>query len=184
MRAGLRGVQHLAVIFGLVGILSGSAGAAALYSVTNLGPANSSGSYLGALSASDQSAFQSGSFDVYAHPATVSGLGEFHQGDIVRTDLMDGDIILSSPSLVTSNNLGVNAGTSFETLPNLGSSSTQQLVIFLSDPHTVTNPSNGQTLQSPGYLSQYFTKFQFQFWINSKERSRASMTIASSRPPR
>ena len=49
MRAGLRGVQHLAVIFGLVGILSGSAGAAALYSVTNLGPANSSGSYLGAL---------------------------------------------------------------------------------------------------------------------------------------
>jgi len=157
-----RGALQLAVALVLSGFMSQNANADALYSVTNLGGADPSGNYLNALSAGQQAAFQAGSFDVYAHPATVSGLPEFHQGDIVRTDLLDGDTILSSPNLVTSNNLGMNAGTSVETLPNVPTATSTQLVVFKPDPHTVTVPDSSNSgspvqVQSPGYLVSYFT---------------------------
>jgi probable HAF family extracellular repeat protein len=157
-----RGVFHLAVAVASCGLISDQARADALYSVTNLGAADPSGNYLKALSAGEQSAFQAGSFDVYAHPATMSGLPEFHQGDVVRTNLLDGDVILSSPSLVTSNNLGMNAGTSVETLPNVPTATAAQLVVFKPDPHMVTvpdssNPGSPVRVQSPGYLVSYFT---------------------------
>jgi probable HAF family extracellular repeat protein len=151
--------------FGFLGVFSSASRAAALYSVTNLGTANPSGNYLGALSPADQAAFQAGSFDVYAHPVTVTSLPTFHQGDVVRTDLMNGDDILSNPAMVTSNNLGMNAGTATETLPSSNSgSSTTQLVVFRPDPHTVQDPSNpGVTVQSPGYLVKYFTESNSNF---------------------
>src|SRR5947207_717273 len=99
MRVWLRSVQRLVMVFGFLGAFSTAARADALYSVTNLGPVNPSadslsgksqldpsGNYLGALTPADQGTFRAGSFDVYAHPATVSGLPAFHQGDIVRRD--------------------------------------------------------------------------------------------------
>jgi len=148
-----------------LGVFSSASRADALYSDTNLGATNPSGNYLGALSPADQAAFQAGSFDAYAHPATVTSLPTFHQGDVVRTDLMNGDDILSNPAMVTSNNLGMNAGTATETLPPSNSgSSTTQLVVFRPDPHTVQDPSNpGVTVQSPGYLVKYFTESNSNF---------------------
>ncbi|MGP0069036.1 MAG: hypothetical protein ACLQGP_36230 [Isosphaeraceae bacterium] len=78
----LQVVRHLVVAFGIVYFFSGVARADALYSVTNLGAANPSGNYLGALSQSDQAAFQTGSFDVYVHPSTTNlhGVGFSHRG--------------------------------------------------------------------------------------------------------
>jgi probable HAF family extracellular repeat protein len=162
VRAMHQSVRCLAALVALRGLISNKARADAIYSVTNLGTANPSGNYLDGLSASQKAAFQAGSFDVDAHPATVSGLPEFHQGDIVRTDLLNGDIILSSPYLTTSNNVGMNAGTSVETLPNLPGFSATQLVVFEPAPHAVTvqdplNPGSPVQVQSPGYLVSYFT---------------------------
>jgi probable HAF family extracellular repeat protein len=152
------------VIFAFLGVSATAVRADALYSVTNLGNANASGNYLGALSPADQAAFQAGSFDVFAHPANVTSLPVFHQGDVVRRDLLDGDDILSGAAMVTSNNLGMNAGTATETLPPTADFPTTQLVVFRPDPHTVQDPSNpGVTVQSPGYLVPYFTDSNSNF---------------------
>jgi probable HAF family extracellular repeat protein len=157
------GVQ-LAVSVVLYGLAAAEATASPVYSVTSLGAANPSGNYLNALSAGERSAFQAGSFDVYAHPATVSSLPTFHQGDLIRTNLLDGDDILSNPSMVTSNNLGMNAGTAIETLPPSPISPTTQLVVFEPSPHTVQDPSTpGTSVQSPGYLIRIWTNSQTNF---------------------
>jgi hypothetical protein len=50
MRAWLQGVRHLAMVFSVAALLSGTVQADALYSVANLGPGNPINSYLNALS--------------------------------------------------------------------------------------------------------------------------------------
>ena len=158
--------------FIMAGLWSREALADPLYSVTDLGVANpsaaylsgqsqldSTGNYLPLLSSSQQAAFQAGSFDVYAHPATVNAAGlTFYMesgGDIVQTNFTTDPVPITSPFLVTSNNLGVNSGTGTES--NIGNhSETQQVVLLTPDPHTVTDqnsPGAPVTLQSPGYLS-------------------------------
>jgi probable HAF family extracellular repeat protein len=168
----LRGLHRcvlcLAAAVALCGFISHQARADALYSVTNLGAADPNGNYLNALSAGQQAPFQAGSFDVHAHPATVSNLADFHGGDVIRTHLLDGDDVMSRPSLVTSNNLGMNAGTATETLPPSPISPTTQLVVFEPNPHTLQDPSTpGQTVQSPGYLIKIYTDTQTNFTIFS-----------------
>ena len=73
------GVFHLAVAVVLSGFLSHEARADDILSTTRCGW--SSGNYLKALSDGQQPAFQAGSFDIYSHPATVSGPPEFHQAE-------------------------------------------------------------------------------------------------------
>ena len=116
---------------------------------------NSNGNYLSALGPSQQSAFQSGSFDVYAHPATTSLSGQVFypsngQYDIVNNYTSFDQI--SSFNMTTRNNLGVTAGSAFETATNVNAG---RLVIFEPDPHSVVQPQYGPlstTIQSPGYL--------------------------------
>jgi probable HAF family extracellular repeat protein len=167
MRARLRGLWRATFIFGFLGALTAASRADALYSVTNLGPANPSadylsgnsqldpsGNYLPALSPADQAAFRAGSFDVYAHPATITNLPDFHQGDVVRQDIMDGDDILMRPWMVTSNSQGKEAGTADESIPAGTGSSSEDLVIFTPHPHTVYDPTNPQVpVQSPGWMT-------------------------------
>ena len=93
MRTWVRELWRLTVVFGM---LAGTSRADGLYSITELGPANPSaaylngdgqldpsGNYLGLLSPADQAAFKAGSFDVFAHPATVTGLPTFYNRDIL-----------------------------------------------------------------------------------------------------
>ncbi len=104
----------------LYSLIAASAQADAIYSVTDLGQASPSGAflngqtsidptgnYLGALSASQQAAFQAGSFDVYAHPATAS------ETSALTPDytLLQGTVPPRDVALVTSNNTGEFAGT-------------------------------------------------------------------------
>jgi probable HAF family extracellular repeat protein len=166
-----RRVTHLiAGAILLCGLLTPDLMADPLYTVTKLGPASPSaaspsgqgqfepsGSYLPLLSATQQAAFQAGSFDGYAHPATFQG-GPFFMdsgGDIVRTNLETSPEVVS-PVFVTSNNLGVTAGTGNEYF-YAESDSANQLVVFTPKPHTVTySPTDNwqtTTVQSPGYLS-------------------------------
>jgi len=64
---------------------------------------------------------------------------------------------------VTSNNIGINVGTSIQTLSQPTHAMSTQLVVFKPDPHTVTvpdsssNPGAPTQVQSPGYLVSYFT---------------------------
>jgi probable HAF family extracellular repeat protein len=168
MRTWVRELWRLTVVFGM---LAGTSRADGLYSDTELGPAkpsaaylsgngqlDPSGNYLGLLSPADQAAFKAGSFDVFAHPATVTGLPTFYNRDILAPDYRSGVTALSSPYLVTANNVGNSAGISTETLPNLIGFSSRQLVVFSEQPHTLGDPSHpGQLLQSPGYLDSYIT---------------------------
>ena len=165
-------------------LIAGRARADAIYSVNDLGAAtptanasgqngtvssansfpvlsgqnlvNSNGNYLTALSQGQQVAFQAGSFDVYAHPATSSLYGQaFYPAaggyDVVNTYTSFDQI--SNFSLKTSNNLGVTAGTANEVATNIDQS---RLVTFLSDPHSVVQAGSANqqtTLASPGYVT-------------------------------
>ena len=157
------------------GFLSREAAADPLYSVTDLGPASPSaaylsgqsqldpsGNYLPLLSAGQQAAFQAGSFDVYAHPATATAGFTFYLtagGDIVNTNPLNDPIEITNPYLITSNNVGVSAGTGTEVYPMQNFYKANEFVTFTSDPHTVTYtqppdamPGGTVTVQSPGYL--------------------------------
>ena len=109
-------------------LLSREAVAEPLFTVTDLGPASPSaaylsgqsqldptGNYLPLLTAGQQAAFQAGSFDVYAHPATATAGFTFYMcprpADIVRVQDNTDPIEISNPYLITSNNVGVSAGT-------------------------------------------------------------------------
>jgi probable HAF family extracellular repeat protein len=136
----------------------------ALYSVTNLGAANPSGSYLNALSQSQQASFQAGSFDSYAHPATVQVSQPFYDsGDIVPYNNGNDPTVFTRIHMATSNNLGVNAGTANAQNTAWGGNTYTQAVIFTPDPHTVSvpnpyNPSYPPTTEtSPGYLNMLST---------------------------
>lgn len=106
MKDHLRGkLRLLLAALSIVGLGSEAARADAMYSIVNLGSADPNASYLPALSAADQAAFKAGSFDVYAHPSTLS------QGQVPGyNNPISNDYVLGG-SMVTSNNLGVNAGT-------------------------------------------------------------------------
>jgi probable HAF family extracellular repeat protein len=145
MRDRLQGVRQLAVVSVVVGFLTGMAQAAALYSVTDLGPAgmapNSSfswlgvsylsptSSYLGALGPADQAAFQAGSFDIYAHPAVLVNSPQFNP-DFTNI----GDQV-SNIALDTMNNLGVSVGTALQRL--LGGDEVPQVIEYTPNPHAV-----------------------------------------------
>jgi hypothetical protein len=91
------------------GLIASGAEAGAIYSVTDLGTASPSapylsgqsqldpsGNYLSALNGSQQAAFQQGSFDVYAHPATANNIYnlEFYLpgGDVRVVTIIDSDL--------------------------------------------------------------------------------------------
>ena len=168
-----RGVFHLAVAVVSCGFVSHQARADAVYSVINLGTADPSGNYLGALSAGQQSAFRAGSFDVYSHPATVSNLPAFYssvasQADIFAPSTGNGTETFSNIVVTTSNNLGVNAGIANESSPAPGM--VTQAVVFTPDPHTISVPNSfapswsTPTLEtSPGYLSMVPTSTSITF---------------------
>jgi probable HAF family extracellular repeat protein len=163
------------MIFGFLGFASSACWAEALYSVTNLGSVNPSadylsgksqldpsGNYLSALSSADQATFKAGSFDVYAHPATAGPLPDSYDGDVAHSAFMSRDMLrLSSPDLVTSNNRGVDAGSSFLAYQNLDDYTIRQLVTFTPSPHSFPPPGGdwypNQTIHSPGYLGNIRT---------------------------
>ena len=125
-----------------------------------------SGNYLGALSPADQAAFQAGSFDVFLRirqPSatcrpTTRGAGS-STVDVNYPNTINGVEYLNHFLITTSNNLGVNAGTAYESSTAWAGNSYTQVVFFTPDPHTITNGYSGsntdplQTLQSLGYLS-------------------------------
>jgi probable HAF family extracellular repeat protein len=145
-------------------MLSGKTRGDALYSISSLGQADPSGNYLDALSTADHATFQAGSFDVHAHPGTLSTYQltfYFPGGDVVQTNDLADPIVASQPSLVTSNNLGVNAG-----VANLdgysGPVPGSHLALFYPGPHSVTpvgSPGEQTPVQSPGYLTWIWTSF-------------------------
>ena len=70
MRITNRSVLCVAAVAALSGFFPQRTRADVLYSVTNVGAADPSASYLSALSPSQQASFQAGSFDSYVpHPA-------------------------------------------------------------------------------------------------------------------
>jgi probable HAF family extracellular repeat protein len=162
-----RSALCIAAALALSGFLSQQARADVLYSVTNLGAANPGGSYLSALNQGQQASFQAGSFDIYAHPATVGSLPPYYSSAGAPTDVAipytgNGTQTFGGFVMTTSNNLGVNAGTADESSTAWGGSYTQA-VIFTPDPHTVsvqnpTQPSSTPTTESsPGYLNMLST---------------------------
>ena len=178
-------------VCGFIGVLCGATRADGLFSLTNLGPANpsasyldgtsqldASGNYLGALGVADRAAFQSGSFDVFAHPSTASTLPNYYSTGAIQNGQVQADVgvlalnwlappqymVLANPEMVTGNNLGSNAGfatgSSAFGAPYIG----KQLVDFTPDPHSVkilnlSQPGATQTAQGPGYLSLILTPF-------------------------
>ncbi len=177
----------IAAALALSGFLSHQARADGLYSVTNLGaaapatgglysnpasypylssqtpPLYPNGNYLGALSQSEQAAFQSGSFDVYAHPATVGYLPTYYASAGAATDVAipytgNGFYSYNNFNFTTSNNLGVNAGVANTTNSAVGGGYFSG-VTFTPDPHTVYATSNyigtSTAVASPGYLGTF-----------------------------
>jgi probable HAF family extracellular repeat protein len=150
----------------LCGFMSLQARADAIYSVTDLGQASPSGAYLNgqtsidptenylsALNASQQAAFQAGSFDVYAHPATAS------ETSALTPDYssLQGYVPSRYNSLVTSNNIGQYAGAAVVE-PN-GENGWGDLVRYTPAPHIVSGDGNPwqQGTQTSGYLSNITT---------------------------
>jgi probable HAF family extracellular repeat protein len=151
-----------AVVF--CGFVSPRIRADAIYSVTDLGQANSSGAYLSnqttidptgnylsALSASQQTAFQAGSFDIYAHPATAS------ETSALTPDytLLQGTVPSRDVSLVTSNNTGEFAGTAL--VESQSGSGRGDLVRYMPASHVVPSDGNPAGTQSSGYLANVNT---------------------------
>jgi probable HAF family extracellular repeat protein len=154
-------VMSAAVFWGLI---SSQARADAIYSVTDLGQASPSGAflngqtsidptgnYLGALSASQQAAFQAGSFDVYAHPATAS------ETSALTPDytLLQGTVPPRDVALVTSNNTGEFAGTAL--VESQSGSGRSDLVRYMPASHVVPSDGNPAGTQSSGYLANVST---------------------------
>ena len=182
-----RSALCIAAAMALNSFLSQQATADVLYSVTNLGPAAPAtgglyppnpasypylssqtllypnGNYLGALSQSEQAAFQSGSFDIYAHPATVGYLPTYYSSAGAGTDILipytgNGFYIYNGFDFTTSNNLGVSAGTANRASSAVGQGDAFTWgVTFTPGPHTVSNnnPYDLQTETSPGYLGTF-----------------------------
>lgn len=186
----------VAATLALSGIVCQRAGADVMYSVTDLGQAAPAtggllaglvygatypaptlypnGNYLGALSQSQQAAFQSGSFDIYAHPATVGNLPVFYSpGDGVQPpENGNGYYTYSGFNMTTSNNLGVNAGTANTMISAIPGGGYTSGVIFTPDPHTVyvpdssSNPSGPSTpVTSPGYLGGFAYSSQYGYGV-------------------
>ncbi len=179
MRVTLRRIACIGLTSVCCGFLSAQSRADVIFSVTDLGPASptvsasggfghwdgqalvpSNGNYLPALSASQQAAFQSGSFDPYAHPATadISNLGFFGSEHGAGFDVFQatGDE-LSNFAMTTSNNQGVTVGTADESLP--AESWGHRLVEFTPDPHTVDLQAYGlPSVHSPGYVYTIWTQ--------------------------
>jgi probable HAF family extracellular repeat protein len=157
----------VAVTVALSGFLFQPARADALYSVTNLGAANPSSSYLSALSQIQQASFQAGSFDSYAHPATVGNLPAFISNggtaDIAEPYNGNDQTVFTRIYMTTSNNLGVNAGTANTQNSAWGGNTYTQAVTFTPDPHTVSVPNSSQPgstptpESSPGFLNMLST---------------------------
>jgi probable HAF family extracellular repeat protein len=156
----------VAATLALSGFLFEPARADALYSMTNLGAANPSGNYLNALNPGQQASFQAGSFDMYAHPATVNVLPPYYSNG-GQTDIAvpynGNDETTFFPVMTTSNNLGVNAGTANTQNSAWGGNTYTQAVVFTPAPHTVSvpNPYNSNypptTETSLGYLNMLST---------------------------
>ena len=151
-----------AVVF--CGFMSPRIRADAIYSVTDLGQANSTGAYLSnqttidptgnylsTLGASQQAAFQAGSFDVYAHPATAS------ETSALTPDysLLQGTVPSRYVELATNNNMGQFAGTAV--VENQSGSGWGDLVVYSPAPHIVPSNSNSSGVQSSGYLANVNT---------------------------
>ncbi|MGO9471324.1 MAG: HAF repeat/PEP-CTERM domain-containing protein [Isosphaeraceae bacterium] len=149
------------LVFGTLAVLlavcAPGACADALYSVTDLGsarpsaaylsgqsPTDPSGNYLGALSSSQQTAFQAGSFDVYAHPGSGFNAAASNPdyGSYVNT---------YSVQMVTGNNIGEYAGSGGIGFPQGGI--LPQLLLYTPDPHIITDGSYGAGQESSGYMS-------------------------------
>jgi probable HAF family extracellular repeat protein len=164
----VRAIHHcvLSVMSAAVfcGLISSQARADAIYSVSDLGQASPSGAflnsqtsidptgnYLGALSASQQAAFQAGSFDVYAHPATAS------ETSTLTPDytLLQGTVPPRDVALVTSNNNGEFAGTAL--VESQSGSGRGDLVRYMPASHVVPSDGNPAGIQSSGYLGNVNT---------------------------
>ena len=174
MRGWQRRMRHLGIALVLFGCLATGARADALYSVTSLGPANPSqsfltgstmavpgtnvpdpsGNYLPELSPADRAAFQSGSFDVFAHPGSA-----YYASNPVPDETRLGGGIQSSQEYnnwaLTGNNLGDYAGTS-----SIDGRQSEQfhLLMYTPDPHVVypnddVYPPVDQSFQATGTLS-------------------------------
>jgi probable HAF family extracellular repeat protein len=164
-----RSALYVAATWALSGLFAHRARADALYSLTDLGTANPSSSYLGALNQSQQASFQAGSFDIDAHPATVSSLPTYYSSAGATIDVAipytgNSTETLNGFVMATSNNLGVTAGIANESSAAWGGNSFTQAVFFTPDPHSVSlrNPSLPSwspptTVSSPGYLSMLST---------------------------
>jgi probable HAF family extracellular repeat protein len=115
---------------------------------------NTNGNYLSLLSPSEQAAFQAGSFDLYAHPATTSQSGVFYNdgGTFDVYNSYQSTEYATGLNLLSSNNLGVSVGTANDNIPAAGTAF--RLAEFTSDPHTIDNANSSYILvQSPGYLA-------------------------------
>lgn len=149
------------------GFMSSRARADAIYSVMDLGTVSPSsaylsgqnqldpsGNYLNALGPSQQAAFQSSSFDVYAHPATAGLPRLFYNpgGDVVQETGTGLETLQTS--MVTSNNLGQNAGYGTDTIRAMNIS-INSVAEFDPSPHSIQIPATEgagpTTVQSPGF---------------------------------
>ena len=113
----------LAFAAGCLGLAVHQTRADAIYSVSDLGPASPSAAYLNGTSpidpsgnylrpnASQQAAFQAGSFDVYAHPASGWSAASQQNPDLTNVQGTLFNLNTRSLSMVTSNNVGGYAGT-------------------------------------------------------------------------
>ena len=149
-----------------------------LYTVTDLGaaspsaaylsgqnPTDPSGNYLNALSANQQVAFQAGSFDVYAHPAT--GWWAASQQNPDATNVDDAANISGTPNMVTANNVGGYAGTA--SVFHFGGGYVDMIITFTANSHVVAyndySPYAWSSVgtQSNGYLNFVNTLNSLQF---------------------
>ncbi len=152
MRVLHRSLAVVAVTVVCCNLISPRVRADGLYSVTDLGAASpTGGSYLNLLSAAQLAAFQAGSFDVYAHPATA------YYTSVTNPDsntLQGADASHSvTLSIVTGNNVGQYTGTA-----QVGGPSITDLVYYQPYPHTITDFSpHGAGLQSSGYIYEVIT---------------------------
>jgi hypothetical protein len=130
----------LAAALVFAGLIMSHARADALYSVTNLGPASPSaaylsgenpidpsGNYLGALSTRQLAAFEAGSFDVFAHPAT----GYYTSAINPDYSQLSGAPLADSFSMLTGNNVGQYVG---DGLVSYYAGASSQLILYTPGP--------------------------------------------------
>ncbi len=153
----LRSFRNLVLIFMSLGFVTQAARADGLYSVKNLGIADSSGNYLNALSAADQASFTYGSFDIYAHPgSSLPQYASYLSGGVIAWGpAPDSTERYNIGGMTTGNNLGVLAGVGADW--SGGQWVSNQVAIYVPDPRSLTVPmpftaSNYETVNSPGYV--------------------------------